>query len=86
MELERLIKGSVFVDTSILIYAFTNTHYAKTCEDFLGRVKYGEVEGYINSTVIDEFFHKLVIFEVYSKKKLSSQKAVKFLKSNPAFH
>ncbi len=85
MELERLVKGSVFVDTSILIYAFTNTHYTKTCEDFLGRVKYGEVEGYINSIVLDEFFHKLVIFEVYSKKKLTSQKAVKFLKSNPAF-
>ncbi|MEE8168349.1 MAG: PIN domain-containing protein [Candidatus Hydrothermarchaeales archaeon] len=85
MELEHLVKGPVFVDTSILIYAFTNTRYSKTCEDFLGRVKYGEVEGYINSTVLDEFFHKLVIFEVYTKKKLVSQNAVKFLKSNPAF-
>lgn len=85
MELVHLTKGPVFVDTSILIYAFTNTRYTKTCEDFLGRVKYGEVKGYINSTVINEFFHKLVIFEVYSKKKLISQNAVKFLKSNPAF-
>ncbi|MDL5502513.1 MAG: PIN domain-containing protein [Candidatus Methanoperedens sp.] len=39
----------------------------------------------INSTVIDEFFHKLVLFEVYSKKKLTSQEAIKFLKSNPDY-
>ncbi len=83
MELRHLAKGSVFVDTSILIHAFTNTYYTKTCEDFLGRAKYGEVEGYINSTVLDEFFHKLLIFEVYSKRKLASQDAIKFLKSNP---
>jgi hypothetical protein len=85
MELQQLVKGSVFIDTSILVYAFTKTRYSETCEDFLGRAKYGEVEGYINSTVLDEFFHKLVIFEVYSKKKLTSRDAVKFLKSNPNF-
>lgn len=85
MQLADLTEGRVFVDTSILIYAFTETHYTKTCEDFLGRAKYGEVKGYINSTVLDEFFHKLLIFEVYSKKKLMSQEAVKFLKKNPYF-
>jgi predicted nucleic acid-binding protein len=85
MELSRLVKGLVFIDTSILIYAFTHTHYTKTCEDFLIRAKYGEIEGYINSTVLDEFFHKLVLFEVYSKKNLSSQEAIKFLKSKPDF-
>ncbi len=85
MELRQLAKGSVFVDTSILIHAFTNTRYTKMCEDFLGRAKYGEIEGYINSTVLDEFFHKLLIFEVYSRKKLTSQDAIKFLKSNPDF-
>jgi len=85
MELEQLTSGSVFVDTSVLIHAFTNTRYTKTCEDFLGRVKYGEIDGYINSTVLDEFFHKLLIFEVYSKKKLTSQDAIKFLKDNPGF-
>jgi hypothetical protein len=85
MELGQLAKGSVFVDASILIHAFTSTRYTKTCEDFLSRAKYGEVEGYINSTVLDEFFHKLLIFEVYSKKKLTSQDAIKFLKSNPDF-
>jgi len=85
MGLGQLAKGSVFIDTSILIYAFANTRYTETCEDFLSKAKYGEVEGYINSTVVDEFFHKLVLFEVYSKKKLTSQDAIKFLKSNPDF-
>ncbi|WP_456475673.1 PIN domain-containing protein [Candidatus Pyrohabitans sp.] len=85
MELAQFVKGSVFVDTSILIHAFTNTRYTKTCEDFLGRVKYGEVSGYINPTVVDEFFHKLVIFTTYSKKKLTSQKAITYLKRNPDF-
>lgn len=85
MELGRLAKGSVFVDTSILIHAFTNTRHTKTCEDFLDRAKYGEVEGFINSTVLDEFFHKLLIFEVYSKRKLTSHDAIKFLKGSPNF-
>jgi len=70
MRLADLTEGIVFVDTSILIYAFTETHYSKTCEDFLGRAKYGIVKGYINSTVLDEFFHKLLIFEVISRKNL----------------
>ena len=53
MKISNLQNCSVFVDTNILIYAFTTTRFTPVCEDLLDKVQNGVVKGHINSTVID---------------------------------
>jgi uncharacterized protein len=75
--------GSVFIDTNILIYAFTNTRFTSVCEELLDKAQQGVVAGFLNSTVIDEFFHKVLIMEVYAERGLQPAESVAFLKQNP---
>ena len=58
MKISSLQDCSVFIDTNILIYAFTSTRFTPVCEELLEKVRNGVVKGHINSTVIDEFFTK----------------------------
>ena len=41
------------------------------------------VKGHVNSTVIDEFFHKVLLMQVYAEKGLQPSETVAFLKQNP---
>ncbi|MCK9581729.1 MAG: PIN domain-containing protein [Methanoregula sp.] len=83
MKISSLQEGSVFLDTNILIYAFTTTRYTPACEELLEKVQNGVLKGHVNSTVIDEFFHKVLLMQVYSEKGLQPKDAITFLKQNP---
>jgi hypothetical protein len=83
MKLQDLQTGSVFLDTNILIYAFTTTRFTPACEQLLDTIRDGEVKGHVNSTVIDEFFHKVLLMQVYTEKGLQPAEAIAYLKKNP---
>ena len=83
MKISEIRSGSVFLDTNILIYAYTSTRFTPACEELLDKTRNGEIKGHVNSTVIDEFFHKVLLMEVYTEKGLAPPEAVVFLKQNP---
>ena len=58
---------SVFIDTNILIYAHTNTRFTTACEIILDKILDRELTGYINATVLDEFFHKMLITQIFTE-------------------
>ena len=64
---------SVFIDTNILIYAHTNTRFTPACECILDKIMDGEITGHINSTVLDEFFHKMLLTQIFADSGLSPQ-------------
>ncbi|WP_301664613.1 PIN domain-containing protein [Methanoculleus frigidifontis] len=41
------------------------------------------ITGYINSTVIDEFFHKALLTQIYIEKHLSPREAIAYSKKHP---
>jgi len=83
MKISDLQDCSVFLDTNILIYAFTTTRFTPACEELLEKVRNGAVKGHVNSTVIDEFFHKVLLMQVYAEKGLQPKEAIASLKQNP---
>ena len=83
MKLQDFRTGSAFLDTNILIYAFTTTRYTPVCEQLLDSIRDGDVKGHVNSTVIDEFFHKVLLMQIYTEKGLQPAEAIAFLKQNP---
>ena len=83
MKISSLQDCSVFIDTNILIYAFTTTRFTPACEELLENVRNGVVKGHVNSSVIDEFFHKVLLMQVYAEKGLQPKEAIAFLKQNP---
>lgn len=83
MKISGLHNCSVFLDTNILIYAFTTTRFTVACEELLEKVRTGVVKGHVNSTAIDEFFHKVLLMQVYTEKGLKPADAITFLKQNP---
>jgi len=83
MNIPSLRDCTVFLDTNILIYAFTFTKNTASCELLLDNIRDRVVKGHVNSTVIDEFFHKVLLMQVYAEKGLQPAEAVAFLKHNP---
>lgn len=83
MKIAALHDGSVFLDTNILIYAFTDTRFTPACEGLMEKIQTGVVRGHVNSTVIDEFFHKVLLMQIYTEKGLQPADAITFLKQNP---
>ncbi|MDO8871682.1 MAG: PIN domain-containing protein [Methanoregula sp.] len=67
---------------------FSSTHLPPpglllSCEELLDNVQNGVVKGHVNSTVIDEFFHKVLLMQVYTEKGFQPAEAIAFLKQNP---
>lgn len=54
--------------------------HAKNCSK---KVRNGVVKGHVNSTVIDEFFHKVLLMQIYAEKGMQPSDAITFLKENP---
>jgi hypothetical protein len=77
-------EGSAFLDINIPLYAYTTTQFSLSCEILLERVQAEDVTGYINSTVIDEFFHKALLTQIYIEKHLSPREAIAYIKKHPA--
>jgi len=46
MKISSLQDRSVFIDTNILIYAFTTTRFTPACEELLENVRNGVVKGH----------------------------------------
>jgi len=83
MKMSGIRDCSVFLDTNILIYAFTETRFTPACEELLEKVRDGVVKGHVNSTVIDELFHKVLLMQIYAEKGMQPSDAITFLKQNP---
>jgi len=83
MHISELEEGSVFLDTNILLYAYTRTRFSPSCETLLEKVQAHEITGYVNSTVIDEFFHKALLTQMYIERHLSLRDAIIFIKEHP---
>jgi hypothetical protein len=47
------------------------------------KIRNNVVMGHVNSTVIDEFFHKVLLMQVYTEKGMQPSDAIIFLKQNP---
>ncbi|MEO7018936.1 MAG: type II toxin-antitoxin system VapC family toxin [Ktedonobacteraceae bacterium] len=65
----------VFVDTNIFDYALSGK--SRTCASFLERVALREVTAYVNTQVISDLIHKLMIKEAFKKQLISKATAVK---------
>ena len=83
MNISTLRDCSVFLDTNILIYAFTSTKYTTACELLLDNIRDRVVKGHLNSTVIDEFFHKVLLMQAYTKKRIAAGRSGVILKTEP---
>lgn len=83
MHIDDINEGSVFLDTNILLYAFSTTRFSYSSETLLRKIQAEEIAGYINSTVIDEFFHKAMLTQMYTEKQLSPRDAIIYIKQNP---
>lgn len=42
-----------------------------------------ELSGYVNSTVLDEFFHKMLLTQIFADIGLPPQQAIPWIKKNP---
>jgi predicted nucleic acid-binding protein len=70
--------ASVFVDTNIFYL-----HYAGrsvSCSAFMGRVASGEIAAYVNTQVLSDLLHKLMLAEACGKGLIPTQSAVKLRK------
>lgn len=83
MDISDLEEGRVFLDTNILLYAYTTTRFSLSCERLLEKIQAGDITGYINATVLDEFFHKALLTELYVEKHLSPREAIAYIKKYP---
>ncbi|ABS56291.1 PilT protein domain protein [Methanoregula boonei 6A8] len=83
MKIADIPGGSAFVDTNILLYAYTSTPFSPSCEAFLERVQSGKIRGFVNPTVIDEFFHKLLLTNLFMERHLVPKDAIAYIKQNP---
>lgn len=74
---------SVFVDTNIFHFHFQKK--SKTCTDFLERIAHGDVETYVNTQVLSDLLHKLMMSEAINKNCMSGtnpQGLKKYLKGS----
>lgn len=65
-DLSKLPSGTrVFVDTNIFHFHFQGK--SVSCSDFILRIIRGEVEAYVNTQVLSDLLHKLMITEAITK-------------------
>ncbi len=75
-DLDDLPEGSrVFVDTNIFDYALSAK--SRSCASFIERVALREVRAYVNTQVLSDLVHKLMIKEAFVKGFIPSPSAVK---------
>ncbi len=83
LNLKNFFNNELFIDSNIFIYSATNTGPYLGCEEFLKKIKRGEVVGYVNPIVVNEVYHKLLILEVCKRYNKKPYEAVHFIKDNP---
>jgi predicted nucleic acid-binding protein len=65
---------SVFVDTNIFSLHFQGK--SATCSSFIERIARGEITAYVNTQVLSDLLHKLMLFEAYSKGLITKATAI----------
>jgi len=60
MNVTSLRGRSVFPDTTVLVFAFAPMRYTGACEQQPDSIRDGVAKGQVNSTVINEFLHKVL--------------------------
>ena len=80
----NLLHEDAFIDTNIFLYTVkSNNKFSNDCRDYISRVKYGELLGFVSPLVISELFYKLIMIEISETKKLGPSKSKIYLKENP---
>jgi len=52
----NLLHKDAFIDTNIFLYTLkSNNKFSSDCKDYISKVKYGEVLGYVSPLVISEY-------------------------------
>jgi len=74
-----IFPDSCFIDSNIFLFSLRRKGYSQL-KEFLKKVKFGEIKGYINSVVLSEVFHKTAITEIMENKRFSYQEALKATK------
>ncbi len=75
-DLNDLPRGTrVFVDTNVFDYALSAKSLA--CASFLERVALREVRAYVNTQVLSDLMHKLMVKEAFAQGLITSASAVK---------
>lgn len=64
---------NVFVDTNIFYYHFSGQ--SPTCTAFLRRIAQGEVNAYVNTEVLSDLLHKLMLYEACKTGIITRQRA-----------
>jgi predicted nucleic acid-binding protein len=78
-DLQHLPDGTrVFVDTNIFDLHFRFKSFS--CTNFMSRIINGEVEAYVNTQVLTDLLHKLMLAEAYAKN-IIAKRAASQLKS-----
>ncbi len=77
-----LFLESCFIDSNIFILTATNKESRKL-KDFMSKVKFGEIKGYINPIVISEVFHKLATLEIKKNRRISYKEVLELIKEEP---
>lgn len=84
MDLKALPSDAkVFIDTNVLLYAISDhPRYGTACNEFLDRVKAGEIKGKTSVIVLNELLHKLIIGEIAEKEDVKPTQVVRRIKKN----
>jgi len=82
MELDKLVKGSVYADTNILyMYLRSDPLHLPAIKSFLKRAVKGDLEIYIGIPVLDELFYRLLLAKIKDE---SGANPINTLRNNPA--
>ena len=83
MNLEDFLEGTIFIDANIFIYSITSAQNNNRCNNFLNKLKFGEIKGIINPIIISEVYHKLLVLNISKNYKTSYEESIRLIKSNP---
>ena len=79
----NLLHEDAFIDTNIFLYTVkSNNKFSNDCRDYISRVKYGELLGFVSPLVISELFYKLIMIEISETKKLDPSKSKIYLRES----
>lgn len=82
MKLDKLRRGSVYVDTNILyMYLRVDPVHLSAIKVFLSRIVRGEIEAFVSIPVLDELFYRLLLARV---KEATDRNPLDVLRENQA--
>jgi len=77
-----LFPNECFIDSNIFIIASVKKGNQKF-KEFIDKVRFGEIKGFINPIVVSEIFHKFAITEIRENMNVSYTEAMQLIKEEP---